>query len=665
MKKFLYLLALLAFIACNEEDQSNSPDYFPENQSMSRNVDFLKLIDNQTEVAGMLEFKSDAPTIDLKWNLPDSANLDTTLTSLSSSTGIYQIPIKWDKKLEDGGYGPKTMAYDGGVLITSGETSKYIRLFWADEIDSVKVAEMAKVDIKTRAVGADLPKASSITIVPLLTRLNDKSDICGVTYLDVPSGFVSVDVVNFRKMQEQGDGLFLNTDSMPSSIIFSPGGNILLSWESDARPEPMAMSHIAISSVNYTKFAYFQYYPDTDEELFVIKRVTPSDGSTVSSEQHNIEIEVESEINWWAILNGIPYQFNAGNQTAKIFVDTYHGKIDRQMLLTIGHDVSDKSVLDSTVIYTQQPGGELTFVRAEMPDPIPVTGSAGEGYPFFFDGSYLGNIQIQATLEGGTVIEGIPSDNLKAFISIPSNTKATKPRTVKFAYRKGTGDWQPLSTLDRKQEGSVVLPYLQGETTIVEAGGSQTCLFGGTYAGPIKLRVTPETAFTGVQSGMAPGSVTVTILPLPDINDREIRFEYSIDDGSTWEYINSKIQTAGNIRYQTLYPEVEIPARQTTATCIFDGTYRGELQFRAKVKGDDVSEPLAITRGTQTVNFSLAIPANNSGKERIIAFEYKKEGSPWVEIATRPQKTNIKVDPDNVNAGGFEDKGNTDVDVEL
>ena len=66
MRKLFCLLLLLAFVACNNEDrmlENDDPNLIESFEALSVGADFIKLIDDSTDVAASLKIRSKSPEV--------------------------------------------------------------------------------------------------------------------------------------------------------------------------------------------------------------------------------------------------------------------------------------------------------------------------------------------------------------------------------------------------------------------------------------------------------------------------------------------------------------------------------------------------------------------------------------------------------------------------
>lgn len=257
MRKYLfYLLALLFVTACNDEFGNNDPNH-GENLPFGTNAKFLRLQDDSTNVAGVLEIKAKTPNVKLKWMVSSECNLDTTITEVRLSGGRYQLPIKWAGKLKDGMYGPISSAYIAGVQVISGEESKYVPLVWADEVDSLEIIKrVEEQNIMTRS-GTGEFATEIITLLDSVPFQLDK-DTCGKIRFETSAALLLTakneltDLVNENNFN-------LDISKIKSTYIGSPNSLDFL-WTDAGAPEQDFMGHVKLIPAGSTigKYVYFQ-----------------------------------------------------------------------------------------------------------------------------------------------------------------------------------------------------------------------------------------------------------------------------------------------------------------------------------------------------------------------------------------------------------------------
>lgn len=195
MRKYLLLFTTLAtflLVGCSNEEETDS--IINEGQHLEVNADFIKLVDDSTHTAGELSILTHEPEVTITWNSSPDFNIDTTVTTIPVRNGKATLPIQWSKIMEDGKYGPSTIAYRAGVQITAGNYTKYVPLYWAEKIDSTKVL---KSQVQTRAAGNAMPRLAQISLLPAELNMSDqKGGVMAVTISDLP--FVIMDISDIR-----------------------------------------------------------------------------------------------------------------------------------------------------------------------------------------------------------------------------------------------------------------------------------------------------------------------------------------------------------------------------------------------------------------------------------------------------------------------------------
>ena len=90
--------------------ENDDPNLIESIEALSVNAEFIKLVDDSTDVAASLKIRSKSPEVKVQWFFPKGSNIDTLTTVLSNSNGKFELPIKWSKRLPEGTFGPTSMA---------------------------------------------------------------------------------------------------------------------------------------------------------------------------------------------------------------------------------------------------------------------------------------------------------------------------------------------------------------------------------------------------------------------------------------------------------------------------------------------------------------------------------------------------------------------------
>lgn len=747
MKQVLSMfLFVLLFFSCTDFDEygTNAPVTQSGISALDVSANFIKLADDSTQTAGVLVLTSNSPELSIKWNVNPHFNLDTTQTALSMSGGKCELPIKWRKKLENGTYGPIGMAFDGGVLVSSEEGSKYVRLIWADRIDSVKVAKSAQV--LTRATERDMPIPADVIIEPVLLELD--TDTCGsVTVIFNDNfGMCTVDPIYLDMLEGWGRPTGIDIMALPASLITSPT-MVKYEWTGRVAPEEGFMAHLEYGVGDFYAFSYLRYKvpekaqfefiscePDTlqlldatkayvivkvntnkiwslecdDSDIKTVKSASDATGEQIlviqvsdnpgqsnrtirvrvksqgelmktltytqkpamgsfkvvsvkpdkdlplSSDPQEIKVEVNTTLDWWIMVNGDKKDIPGRLQEGSYSIPAYTGKDPRNINVIIGYGDTQVEIIN----YTQNAGDLILYKTNTLDNPIPVQGGT---YNIIFQGTYTGEIQIQALVGTEVLASGIPVTNLNVPITVPNNYGSIKDRDIKFQYRLGVGEWVDIPDANRKQIGASVEKQILPSGPIPAAGGLYSCVFSGSYSGKIKLRATIDGVTDAIiGDGNCPGTANVTIPIYVGDGERDVKFEY-LAEGGDWTTIETKKQYAQTINFSPVVPEGTIPASGGAYRCTFTGTYTGQLTFRARV-----SDVILDSKRKILDVFELTIPTNPIASDREIIFEYSRNGTDgWIEVDRRFQSANVKIDSDQPNVGDWGNGGNNNNDVEL
>lgn len=182
MNKYLFIIAatLIGLSSCTQENDYDENAPYTGNFQVS--ADFIDLGANKgMEQAGSLVVNSKEGEVKVKWISDSSFNLDTTQTSIPIKGGKGVLPIKWQKKQENGNYAPEHVWFKAGVLLTSGDEERFIPLYNVQKLDSAKVRE----NIQTRTAGEPTPRISSIEIIPAAPEMGESGATVIIRLLNV------------------------------------------------------------------------------------------------------------------------------------------------------------------------------------------------------------------------------------------------------------------------------------------------------------------------------------------------------------------------------------------------------------------------------------------------------------------------------------------------
>ena len=230
MKKYLLILVLaLIGFSCSQENE------FDGNNSVQNgfqvNSEFIDLsVGGGNQQAGMIKVNSNEDEVKIKWISDPSFNIDTTQTSLSMKNGQGVLPIKWQRKQENGTYAPSNILFKAGVVITSGEEEKFIPLYHVQNLDSAKVAE----NIRTRAGEEGDPRFSSIEFIPGNPVMGENGTVLLVKLTNVEQAVV--DYSNIRASHN----IDINDTDLPT-LLSGTQAVLKFKWK-DASVRPAAFA---------------------------------------------------------------------------------------------------------------------------------------------------------------------------------------------------------------------------------------------------------------------------------------------------------------------------------------------------------------------------------------------------------------------------------------
>lgn len=734
---FLMLISLFSvFTGCENRDEVNSTD----NQNVIFDIatKFVRLENDSTNMAGVLEITSNIPEIELKWNVLPKCNIDTSLTSVPVKGGSCSIPIKWRELTDSVNYAPQSIAFNGGVLVTAGELSKYVPIVWADEVDSVKLCNTASV--QTRANEA-LPKAEMLELTPRETlnmqKVNGGAffvDFSGMSAVFIDATEIqestNIDVSQISPIIRTPTIIDLKWDPEAPEINFSTrvtcsGGSISktlninyivpfeepLIWEfinssttdgndlpatnatvsimvktnkpwsiesttaeispvpdygtgigiktltlhikDNPGPDPRPVS-VLVKSEGVLKEAlsFTQLAPNSAEKALVFISSDPEHGATILSGGTTATVKVKTNVAWWIDLNGNKTNFPAGEMGEKIGtinIPTSTSTSNQIVSYMVGYD----NTIVKTISYIQPAqgsdiGGTLEYESSNLPTGnIP---SDGGTFIFTFSGSYTGNVQVRALLDGIAQTPGSAVTNKQPQVTIPANTGAM--RNVSFQYKMADGNWIALPTSTNKIQdagtsGGETLNYVSSNLPAGNIPATVTVYtfnFEGGYAGRLRVRAVDATTGTVLFNGPigTTHSPKATVPANTDTTPRNIKFQYRLIDveNSPWEDLptsTNRTQDGASseaiIPSATLSPGGDVPEEGGTYTCTFTGG-SGNVILRAMKKHLNSSTTEAARSAVTAVpgDVSVIVPTLG-GVNATISFEYSTDGgNTWIAI---------------------------------
>lgn len=737
---------LLFFTACENTDETS--EGIEQNATLEIVSDIVKLVDDSTNIAGYIEVASSGPKVDLKWNFPPECNVDTTQTAFKIGKGVCKIPVKWAKE-KDGAYTSSSIAFDGGVLISAGNISKYVHLVWADKIDSTEITKNREILTRSEDV---IPKAVVINLTPEQVNMDivvgggvfveytgasgvavdqnqiavstniDKSkipiyitepkliefswingiapDVDFATKVDFKAGnIVKTCYINYSVPVEEPlvwefisssitDGNELPATNATLSVTVKTNkpwslectdaeisplpdygsgiGNKTLTLHIKDNPGPDTRPiSVLVKSQGVLKEAltFTQQAPNTSGKTFEFILSDPVNNATIPSAGTTAIVKVKTDVAWWINLNGSIKNFPAGTleeKTGTVTIPASSSTENQIVTYLIGYD----NTIVESISYIQPAqgsdiGGTLDYESSNLPGGNIPTG--GGVYTFTFTGTYTGNLQMRALLDGVAQTPSSAVTNKQPQVTIPANTGAI--RNVSFQYKMADGNWiaLPTSTDKIQDAGTAVGETLNYVSSNLPAGNIPATVtvytfnFEGGYVGKLRVRAVDATTGTILFNGPigTTHSPKVTVPANTDTTPRNIKFQYRLIDvaNAPWEDLpasTNRIQDAGTGIEGTLdyvssnLPTGNIPLAGGTYQFTFEGTYSGNLDVRALSEGNVLATGTAVTNKQPQVT----IPANSATGTRPVTFEYRKGNGAWTALPTSTNRTQ-----DGTNSG--------------
>lgn len=608
-----------------------------QNATLEVVSDIVKLVDDSTNIAGYVEVSSSAPELELKWNCPPECNVDTTQTTLRTNKGVCKIPVKWAKE-KDGTYTSSSIAFDGGVHVSTGNISKYVHLVWADKIDSTEIAK--EKEIVTRSEDA-LPKAVIINLTPEQVNMDIVAG-GGVAVEFSGASFVSVD--------QNLVAVSTNIDKSKIPLFLTEPKIVEFKWIDGIAPDTDFSTKVDFKAGGIIKTCYIYYTIHAEEPLvweFLSSSIT--DGNELPATNATVSVTVKTNKPWSiestaAEISPMPeYGEGIGIKTLTLHIKDNPGPDPRPVSVL----VKSQGVLKKALTFTQQApnisGKTFEFISSDPANntTIPSTGTTAT-VKVKTDVAWWINLNGSITnFPAGTLGEKTGT------ITIPASTSTTN-QTVTYLIGYDNVIMKSIS-YTQPAAGSDIEGTLDYESSNLPAGnipaegGTYTFTFNGTYTGNVQMRVLLD----GV--AQAPGSAVTNKQPQVNVPlnagaTRAITFQYKRDDR---DWTNLPVSTdrrqdadnggdnpdGGSISLITISPQEDISEYGAELTASFQGDFNGNIEIRATSEG----ETLVTATGKVNTSILLTIP-QLFGYNRIIVFEYSLDGGKnWLQIEQRNQ----------------------------
>lgn len=655
-KVIYYLLALLVISACSDEERNSILESRGMNGVLGTSADFIRLSDDSTKLAGVLRINASTSEIDLKWNVPEGCNIDTTLTKMELSNGTGELSIQWAKHLSDSVYGPKKMAFHGGVLISAGEYSKYVNLIWADEVDSTAIASQPV--IRTRAEEMPLPLVDVIILTEDVIELeegNYSQKSVSIIYNDSFFPLLSLS----KNDDWRGD---LIEDDIPTAISSTPY-TFNVGWKTGATPPNRSfISTLKLSLSGIIKYFYVVYiYKDPELPIFRYDSCVPDTTVLLPAVGAVVAVKATTNQEWTltsteSIKSPITGDASTlGLKTLAIPIDDNPFEVERDVRVTVASSLGGNPIV---LKFRQQARG-TTFSVINI-DPVPGTDIPAIGT----------NVNVTVLTSSGWWIDCLgqrtnyAESQLSGRVTIPANPETVdRDITISIGYGS-TID----STFVYKQLAGTNLQFVSITPggRIPVTGGNYTLNFEGDFAGGVMV----EAYIDGVSGALAVSNTAYNKKPqiqIPanydNLLSREIKFRYKKENSGDWIDITAvKTQDGVTITPNGIIPQDSLPATGGPYSCTFSGLYTGTIYLRA-VSGSD-----EIVRSSGSIGsiITLNIPENPKTTQRLLTFSYSGDGVNWIDInETRIQQVNAAIGGGNTTVNEFENEETVNGDLEL
>lgn len=666
MRRFLLGIAtLLAILSSCNDDAAVEQNGLPQTRSaisdsLAVNTSFIKLADDTTGLeAGFLEITAPTQEVSIKWNVLPDFNIDTTATTMQMRDGKISLPIKWKNCLRSHHHAPQDMSFQGGVIVIAENEAKYVRLILAEKVDSVKLNANPVIMVSPEA---PYPAPRAIYVEPqILTLLPTMSSFMRVNTFDIVAS------MNLEQITPELniDLSKINTQT-PGSNLISGIIDLEFAWTAAGPPPFSFYRKISFTQGGPTGVAFDAYisYSAPGDPVFRLISILPDKPGFISAENGFVKVGVETNAEW-SVASSL-------NKDADDKVDVGEGTLQKRTLQidiqdnntpsrrTVTIVTKSKGVEKDVTDFDQQGADPNLFLQYEsntIATPIPKEGGT---YTITFKGDYEGPLLVRPVIAGEPGIPGAVTNTKKAMVIVPENPTA-EDRNITFEFSVDGENWAGRRwaavspETDRIQLGTngggevTILEYesdnLPVGANIPQVGGEYTFDFKGTYKGRLRVRASVNgTWYTGVMVSTLHPSITIPANNTTNVLPVKFQYRAFDADPSTWIYLPDKtkrnqdaLANAGTLEYEYLIPAGEITEWGEPASCKFKGTYAGDVYVQAVANGVVIAGPV---KGKVGDVMALDIP-QLKGSNRIINFQYRKEGEEWQTFTTRAQNNGI------------------------
>lgn len=646
----LCLIAIVAVTACTAEKEVEQESSMRTRSaginSLEVNTAFLKLEDDTTSLsAATLEISVPTEEVTVRWNMLPECNVDTTVTSLRVENGKAYLPIKWNNCLRGHHHGPDGMTFSAGVIVETADEAKYVRLLWADEIDSLYYTQNPII-METPLSAYPEPRIIHL-IEPTALEMNE---VIGGSISVEFEGSMVVLGLNSLTSDLHIDIAKINRDN-PGAVMLSKSGFLDFKWTDEGAPDFSFIRTITLTMDGTIHFVTIAYSKPITAPLYRFISALPDIPGFISAKNGYVTVTVETNKEWSissSYSNEVVEDSDASGLKPRInVIHINDNPSTNQRLVPI--IIRSRGVAKDTINIYQKGTtdvNQLEYDHDNMPNPIP---KAGGEYTFTFKGENTATLQIRALVNGVSDSEGTAVVGLEAKVTVSQNPNTTS-RNITFEYKVGNGAWTPLPvSTNREQLGMdgdlSNLTYVDSNLpagNIPQLGNTYTFNFKGTYKGRLRVRTSVNgTWYTGDMSSALSASVNIPANNTPNV--LPVKFQYRAFDAepSQWIYFpdetkrNQDAKTIiGTVNPGPLTPNTDVSEWGTTYSCTFTGDFTGDIIMRA-VTGEN--EELVRNTGKVNGKISVAVPQLN-GANRKVTFQYSIDGgATWNDLGIKQQ----------------------------
>lgn len=534
MRKSLFLLfIILTMWSCKNEEENLSVG----NISSGLASDFVKLSDDNSQVAGTLQFYADETEVDITWISSLECNLDTTQTKVVLKNGNGVLPIRWLEKQSNGSYAPELTAFKAWIMIKGKKYSKNIPLIWADYVDVDALSQ----DIQTR-VDNGTPKVSLIQFGPTEVIMDETEG--GWTYARIQN----IASVNMDYSQISAE---MNVDLTNAPTSFNQSMLLTYPWVGGVAPQNGFTALVSAIAPNegYASSFTLKYKDGGEEETGDLEFDNstlpvgniPATGGSYSFNFKRNSYTGSLQVNAFDISGG---ELAAGSktmtETSTIIIPANTSEA-RTIIFKYKIDGNDNwlslpnftiKVQDSPGTTPPIPGGEVSYTSITPPGDIPDRG--GVYSTTFYN--YIGTVEFRAVSGNGRKLASKSVELttgagsvVQASLTIPE-ASSFKDNQVVFQYKTANGEWTDMET--RKQivetfsSGSIVdIPDV-----IPAKGGTYHYESEGTLSSLLTIIVKDDNGVLAESKGAAGGRISITVPANTTGKPRAVFFWYKRDD---------------------------------------------------------------------------------------------------------------------------------------